>query len=262
MPTPGRRLSEAKGHYVGPDGYPKPNATTGAEYVHFFYDKNGFEGLILYKDRLGNPKQGLDKAFGKFNLWNSEGRGLYQISLDAAGKPMIDEAGNCGALTYFDSDGDVTFSVSFDTEGNLVDWKDKGIAARAYSRDQYGNSASLSYYNADGSPGLNEDGFHRVHKIFDDRGHVVEYRYFGRNDEPVSMKEGHHIWRGIVRQGRESHRVRLLRQRVRSDHHRLRLSQSRLLVRRTRPANKDRLLRHGRKQDVAQGWLSYRYDRI
>lgn len=194
--NPGRRLSEAKGHYVGPDGYPKPNATTGAEYVQFFYDKNGFEGLILYKDRLGNPKQGLDKAFGKFNLWNSEGRGLCQISLDATGKPMIDEGGNCGALTYFDTDGDVTFSVSFDTEGNLVDWKDKGIAARAYSRDQYGNSASLSYYNADGSPGLNEDGFHRVDKIFDDRGHVVEYRYFGRNDEPVSMKEGHHIWRG------------------------------------------------------------------
>jgi hypothetical protein len=43
---------------------------------------------------------------------------------------------------------------------------------------------------------LNEDGFHRVEKTLDDRGNVVEYRYFGKNLEPVLLKEGHHIWRG------------------------------------------------------------------
>ncbi len=150
----------------------------------------------MFKDRLGNPKQGRERAFGKLKSWNSKGQNLYQISIDAAGRPMTDDAGNCGALSYYDANSNLTFLASFDTEGNLVDWKDWGFAARAYGRDRSGNNLSLSYYNADGSPGLNEDGFHRVEKVVDDRGNVIEYRYFGKNEEPVLLKEGHHIWRG------------------------------------------------------------------
>ena len=117
---------------------------TGAEYVQFFYDKNGFEGLILFKHRLGNPKQGRDRAFGKLNSWNSKGQNLYQISIDAAGRPMTDDAGNCGALSYYVANSNLTFLASFDTEGTLVDWKDWGFAARAYGRDRSRNNLSLS----------------------------------------------------------------------------------------------------------------------
>ncbi len=48
-------LRSAKGHFVGPDGYPQPQRHSEAEYVEIQYDKNGFEIALRWFDRQRQP---------------------------------------------------------------------------------------------------------------------------------------------------------------------------------------------------------------
>ena len=43
---------------------------------------------------------------------------------------------------------------------------------------------------------MNEDGFHRVEKVVDDRGNVIESPLLRKECRTRLLKEGHHIWRG------------------------------------------------------------------
>jgi hypothetical protein len=48
---PGKRRTEAKAHFVGPDGYPQPQRRSGADYVKITYDEDGNETKVMYTDR-------------------------------------------------------------------------------------------------------------------------------------------------------------------------------------------------------------------
>jgi AAA-like domain len=48
---PGKRRTEAKAHFVGPDGYPQPQRRSDADYVKITYDEDGNETKVMYTDR-------------------------------------------------------------------------------------------------------------------------------------------------------------------------------------------------------------------
>src|SRR4051812_27211247 len=94
--------------FVGPDGFPQLQRSSQAEYVSIHYDADGWEDRVTYRDGKNLPAAGPDGAYGQGVSRNSAGQVTLLLSLDADGKNMIDNAGNCGLQVVYNDKGWMT----------------------------------------------------------------------------------------------------------------------------------------------------------
>ncbi|MCP4696522.1 MAG: hypothetical protein GY862_06705 [Gammaproteobacteria bacterium] len=213
-----------RAHFVGQHGYPRARGQTAAEFVEFEYSPQGYEILLRYSDRDGEPQPGLDNAFGKHRHFDVRGLLLEEISVDTNGQAMEDkegkaitryvrdDLGNVLVEAYFGADGQPVrqkeglhkWIRKYDARGNEVERAffdtdgqpvlPKGLHKWTSKFDARGNEIEGAYFGTDGQPVLHIDGFHKWTAKFDARGNEIETAYFDTDGQPVLCKNGYHKW--------------------------------------------------------------------
>jgi len=86
------RLADSSGLTASPScsAVRRPNTWS----IH--YDNEGWEDRVTYRDGKNLPAAGPDGASGKASAIIPAAEVIQLLSLDADGKNMIDNAGNCG----------------------------------------------------------------------------------------------------------------------------------------------------------------------
>lgn len=184
----------AHGHFIGEDGYPRPQRNSSAEYVEIQYSPEGWEVLRKYSDRNGNPQPGLDRAYGLAREYDELGRMTKTLSLDAQGRPMIDSAGNCGMIySDYHELGNSRWSVSVDTTGKPLP-VDSGWTKERREYDDHGNLLSSRYYDASDKPVRSSDGYAGYDYQRDQRGNAIKLTYVDEAGQPTKSNYGHAGW--------------------------------------------------------------------
>jgi len=182
-----------RAHFVGADGFPKPQTPSSAKFVKFQYSVNGDEIVRYYVDDNDQPQPAIDKAFGKRLKFDDRGLKIEEVSLDASGQPMNDEAGNAGVKLAYDELGNVVEQVAFDAMGQPILLKD-GYHKTTAQYDARGNQTEVAYFGTDGQPILHKDGYHKWTVQYDAQGNQTEIAYFGTDGQPILHKDGYHKW--------------------------------------------------------------------
>lgn len=184
----------AHGHFIGEDGFPRPQRSSSAEYVAIEYSPEGWEIKRSYYDRNGNPQPGLDHAYGMLREYDDQGRMTKTISIDEKGQPMIDSAGNTG-LTYedFDAFGNSRLSRSFGPEGEPRELN-SGWTQQRDEYDENGNWTVARYLDANDKPIRHADGYASHVSTFDARGEVIKRVYLDEQGKITTIGSGCAGW--------------------------------------------------------------------
>ena len=172
--------------FVGPDGFPQLQRNSQAEYVSIHYDKDGWEDRIAYRDGKNLPAAGPDGAFGQDMSHNSGGQVTQLLSLDADGKNMIDNAGNCGLSISYNDKGWMTEVRSIGPDLKPMPVKD-GWYSSKNEYDALGRSTRTTYHGAKGEPVLHKDGYHGMLAEYDGSGNAVTTIYVGLDGKPILL---------------------------------------------------------------------------
>ena len=148
-------------HFVGADGFPRQTKEYGAGYVRIEYSPEGYESTVTYRNALGEPRAGLDHAFGRQYTFDQRGRIVNMVSLGPDGKPMIDTAGNAGLGMTLDELGNPVEYIATDATGAVTTMRDGWSKARA-KYDRYGNEIELAFFDEHDRPTLHKDGYSRI----------------------------------------------------------------------------------------------------
>jgi hypothetical protein len=190
--------------FVGPDGFPQMQRTSAAEYVSIHYDANGWEDRVSYRDGKNLPAAGPDGAFGQSLSHNSRGQVTLKLSLDADGKNMIDNAGNCGIEVIYNDKGWLIEARSVGPDLKPMPVKD-GWAVLKNECDELGRARRTTYYGLKGVPVLHKEGYHGWSNDFDERGNQVAFTYLGLDGKPILLSSGIATLRSVFNeQGKET----------------------------------------------------------
>jgi hypothetical protein len=182
--------------FVGPDGFPQLQRSSQAEYVSIHYDKDGWEDRVTYRDGKNLPAAGPDGAFGQNMGHNSDGQVTQLLSLDADGKNMIDNAGNCGLVISYNDKGWMTEVRSIGPDLKPMPVKD-GWYSSKNEFDALGRSTRTTYHGANGDPLLHKDGYHGMLAEYDGSGNAITTIYVGLDGKPTLLGAGVAIYRSV-----------------------------------------------------------------
>jgi hypothetical protein len=182
--------------FVGPDGFPQLQRSSQAEYVSIHYHKDGWEDRVTYRDGKNLPAAGPDGAFGQTMSHNSGGQVTQLLSLDADGKNMIDNAGNCGLVISYNDKGWMTEVRSIGPDLKPMPVKD-GWYSSKNEFDALGRSTRTTYHGAKGEPVLHKDGYHGMLAEYDGSGNAVTTIYVGLDGKPTLLGAGVAIYRSV-----------------------------------------------------------------
>jgi hypothetical protein len=182
--------------FVGPDGFPQLQRSSQAEYVSIHYDKDGWEDRVTYRDGKNLPAAGPDGAFGQDISHNPGGQITRLLSLDADGKNMIDNAGNCGLMITYNDKGWMTEVRSIGPDLKPMPVKD-GWYSSKNEFDAQGRSTRTTYHGANGEPVLHKDGYHGMLAEYDGSGNAVATIYVGLDGKPTLLSSGVAIYRSV-----------------------------------------------------------------
>ncbi|HKP93181.1 MAG TPA: hypothetical protein VJS88_04730 [Chthoniobacterales bacterium] len=180
--------------FVGPDGFPQLQRSSQAEYVSIHYDEQGWEDRITYRDGKNLPAAGPDGAFGQSITHNARGQVVLLLSLDADGKNMIDNAGNCGLQVTYNDKGWMTEVHSLGPDLKPMPVKD-GWSASKNEYDNLGRSTKTTYYGGNSEPLLHKDGYHGMEAEYDEHGNQITTTYIGLDGKPTALGVGVAIFR-------------------------------------------------------------------
>ena len=191
--SPGSEAGEGVrlAHFVGPDGYPRSTPGYGHGFVKIEYSPEGYEKLITYRNAMGEPRPGLDKAFGRRQTFDADGRLTEIVSVDPKGQPMIDEAGNAGLTVRYDQLGNGIEYTATDASGAITTVKE-GYARATAAYDSNGNLIEQAFFDEGLRPTLTKDGYHRWSLRLDDRGRAEEQWYWDVHGKPTLTSDGCH----------------------------------------------------------------------
>jgi energy-coupling factor transporter ATP-binding protein EcfA2 len=162
-------------YMIGKSGSMAPQVGSCAAFLKFEYSKDGYERRTHYLDQMGNPTAGKDGVSMLQRDFDRQGREIRLLSLWKDGQPMNDKVGNAEARYLNDDLGNIIAAEAFDAAGAPVNLKTR---ARDWQRltlkyDVHGNPVEQVFWKADGSPGIGEDGCHRIRYTYDERGKIV-----------------------------------------------------------------------------------------
>lgn len=182
--------------FVGPDGFPQLQRSSQAEYVSIHYDKDGWEDRVTYRDGKNLPAAGPDGAFGQDMSHNSGGQVTRLLSLDADGKNMIDNVGNCGLMITYNDKGWMNEVRSIGPDLKPMPVKDGWYTYRN-EFDALGRSTRTTYHGDKGEPVLHKDGYHGMLAEYDGSGNAVTTIYVGLDGKPTLLSAGVAIYRSV-----------------------------------------------------------------
>jgi hypothetical protein len=182
--------------FVGPDGFPQLQRSSQAEYVSIHYDNAGWEDRVTFRDGKNLPAAGPDGAFGQAISHNTQGQVTQLLSLDADGKNMIDNAGNCGLVVSYNAKGWMTEVRSLGPDLKPMPVKDGWYSSRN-EYDSLGRSTRTTYYGANGEPVLHKDGYHGLEAEYDAVGNATATIYVGLDGKPTLLGSGVAIFRSV-----------------------------------------------------------------
>jgi hypothetical protein len=219
--------SPATGHYTDARGFPTARTASGAAYVRFVFDEQGFENEVWFLDRLGQPRADQRGVYGLRRRHDPRGLALEGTSVDARGQPTrsregfaratssFDDRGNCVEMAVFGADGRpcldrngvARVTMRYDDRGNRVERAFFGLngepalhkdgAARWAARyDGRGNRVEEAFFGPDGRPCLNNDWVATIAMRYDERGNMTEAAYFGADGQPGPRRDGVARWTG------------------------------------------------------------------
>ncbi len=223
--------SSETGHYSDKNGYIRTASGTGAAYVQFSWSAEGFLQGTRYCDLHRKPQTGSGNIFGYRSELNAHGQEVRRTILGADGQPCLcpdgyaaikitlDDLGNEKELIFLDAHDQPTVirqgydrkRMEYDSHGNLAeeayfdgdrpalvkpgytrltaDYKE-GVARTTATRDERGNVIDKRFFDRAGKPVRNKHGVARIVSRHDDRGHITEQAYFGPDDKPIRHKYG------------------------------------------------------------------------
>ena len=76
----------------------------------------------------------------------------------------------------------------------MVD-RDSGFHRISKVRDELGRVVEEAYFDPDGKPTLHKNGYHKFTARYDDRGNRIQERYFGLDNQPILSRAGFHLWK-------------------------------------------------------------------
>lgn len=178
-----------RGHFVSPTGMPLAMRNSSAEYIEFTYDANGFEAKLTYQDHQGDPQSGPDGQYGEVRTHDARGLVIKKTSLNSAGKPMVDNAGNSTLDIEYDALGLETRLWA----SVLTNWNrparpvllKSGYHEARFAYDAHGNRVEQTFFDVAGKPVLLKDGYARVTEKYDERGNPVEWACFDVAGKPT-----------------------------------------------------------------------------
>lgn len=141
-------LKTAIAHFALDDGFPARQRSDEAEYVRISYGPDGFESLIEYLDRNGEPTPGPDGAYQIEYVHLPDGRLKRMASRGRDGAYMIDGAGNTGIEYEFIDSMREVHAQSFDTNGVAIAAR-SGVAFDVKAFDEWWNVKELRQYGID-----------------------------------------------------------------------------------------------------------------
>ncbi|MCP4116203.1 MAG: hypothetical protein GY737_12500 [Desulfobacteraceae bacterium] len=183
--------TSTRGTFLGPDGYPKPQGRSRAEFVEIRYDDRGFEAELKYYDREGRPMPGPDHAYGQLREYDGKGQEVRLTSLNERGEPMNDKVGNAGIELTYDRHGNVIEWRALDVKGEHTLIKD-GFHRELRAYDKWGRMIEQRFFDLSGKPAVEtvETGAHRVTWEYDDRGNIRTVNLYDQADKPVTAGAG------------------------------------------------------------------------
>jgi len=175
--------------FVGPDGFPQLQRRS-AEYVMIHYDKEGWEDRIMYRDGKNLPAVGPDGAFGKSMIHNRLGQLTRVLSLEADGRNMINNTGNCGMENKYDESGQLTEATSLGPDLQPMPVKDGWVILKV-ENDRFGRERRSTYHGVNGEPVLHKEGYNGWEAQYDERGNQIALTYLGKDGKPTLLADGY-----------------------------------------------------------------------
>ena len=130
-------------------GYPVTAHSSGAAFVDFTRDEQGYNTEVHFRDRDGKPTNAESGAFGWRFGYTPEGWVERITYLDAAGKPFRDRAGYTGFSRTYNALGLLVEIRYLDAEGNPT-YSREGAAGYRVEYDQYGRETERWHIDVDG----------------------------------------------------------------------------------------------------------------
>ncbi|MEI8101918.1 MAG: ATP-binding protein [Chlorobium sp.] len=191
IPSSQKGKASTKGFFVDSQGYPKPQGHSRAEIVEIQYDNRGFETILKYYDRKGEPQPGPDNAYGVQLTYDDMGREIRRTSLNEQGKPINDDFGNAGLDWKYDSEGNQIEADAFDAKGDPTIVK-SGYYAGTHAYDKWGNEVERRYFGLSGEPVIETEQYnaHKITVDYDGRGNCTSIKLFDTFDKPVVAQAG------------------------------------------------------------------------
>ncbi|MGA8222926.1 MAG: toll/interleukin-1 receptor domain-containing protein [Candidatus Acidiferrales bacterium] len=210
------------GHYADKNGYPRPRTGSGADYVQFTRNAEGYETQLLFTDSKGDAEPNHEGVFGWKYVLDSNGMAVEESNLNRDGQLMLnhygyaratyrrDSLGNTVESRFFGVDGKPIYekygfakqTTSFDQYGRRVEVKfwdqgDKpavlagGYSEVTYAYDLRGDETERAYRDAAGKPAAKPGDFARITYTYDDHGHMIRMGWWEADNKPWKAKDGH-----------------------------------------------------------------------
>ena len=159
---PTGRPTEATAFYIDHNGLPQARSGSGAAYVKIVRSEQGFDREIRYFDIQGHPQPNENGVFGeRREIDLKTGLLVSYTDLGPDGKePMLRKEGYASARFTYDPRGNNTEETYFDAQGRPTRNKD-GFAKATVKYDEWGNHEG-AYFDEQGRPTRNKVGYAKV----------------------------------------------------------------------------------------------------
>jgi hypothetical protein len=164
------------GQFLDSGGFPLPQSASGAAFIKYTFDDNGWPIRETYLDADKNVKpneQGICSIRHEYRADGQLVRTTYRNRDDKPQKDLFDVAG----MTFeYDSQGNVVYSEQLDDNGKCAT-ATTGVAIVRFAYDQWSNLIRLSYYDAADDPTLWKGQYHASEIDRDNRGRMIAVRF-------------------------------------------------------------------------------------
>ena len=182
--------TENMGHFTDANGLPRTRAGSGASYVQFRRNADGFEEETIFLDAKGERQPAADGTYGVRMQLTPNGLRRSITCLGKDGKPARHRSGATVITHEYDARGHVLATAYWDQDRKPVRYRGT-YHCIAYRRDPFGNELEQTYFDVDGQPMLHPLGYARMQKEHDGRGNCISITYLDLAGQPVMTKEGH-----------------------------------------------------------------------
>lgn len=194
-PTDKKTPQTRSAYLIGKAGSMAPPVGSCVASLRYEYSKDGYESQTHFLDQSGELTVGRDGVSILETEFDRLGNRTRLLSRWTDKRPMIDRFGDADTRVSYDDLGNVIREEMLDAAEAPINVKRMDWQLQTRKYDVYGNLAEQVFGKADGSPGLGEDGCHRLRHTLDERGNVVRSDCLDQEGRPaLAYRESHAAW--------------------------------------------------------------------